>query len=51
MTLEGKVLDRKGLVQGSPNEKERCQEIVEMPEPLSAHLTPVTTQGSYFFCI
>lgn len=32
MTLEGEeAFGLKGIVQGSPNEKERCQEMVEMP--------------------
>lgn len=44
----GKVLDLKGIVQGSPNERKKKV----FGESGDAHLTPVTTQGSYFvFCI
>lgn len=32
MTMQGEeVLDLKGIVQGSPHEEERCQELMEMP--------------------
>lgn len=53
MTLKGgEAFDLKGIVQGSPNKKERCQEMVEMPRVfISSFNSSKSLRVAFFFFI